>query len=656
MDDGASLSPDPAINLAILRAEHELSPNGIVVIGPDQKAHSYNQRFLKMWGVPREAVCSGSEGILASVLDKVVDPSRFIANIRNVYQHSEDESREEIELKDGRVFECCSGPVMERTAQGRDPGRVWFFRDISDYKLAEQQIREQGAELRAVVEQNVAGVYILALDATINYINPHFAELMGYTQQEMQGRAFTNFIVEDDRERALKEFVGIASGEVGSTQIEAKCLRKDGTIIELLAQSTVARHREQKAIIGVTVDISERNRARKELQRANRALKTISAANAALVRATQESDLLHTMCSVAVEAGGYVMASILYVEHDEAKTLRPVAWAGAGTDYFDGANLTWADTDRGQGPGGIAVRTGEPVINRDWATNPAMVFWRAEAAERGLRSSMAIPLTDESGVFGVLGLYANEPDAFDEDEAELLIELGGDISYGIISLRHRAARAESETRLRVSMEETVASLAGMLEMRDPYTAGHQRRVSKLAAAIAREMGLPEEAIKGLAIAGVVHDIGKIQVPTEILSKPGKLSKAEYQLIRSHAQAGYDIIKGIQFPWPVALMVLQHHERLDGSGYPNALKGDEILIEARILAVADVLESMMFHRPYRAALGMDAALHEIEQGKGRLYDSAGVDACVALLRRGHFEVPASDASGSESQESAGRLKP
>jgi len=190
-------------------------------------------------------------------------------------------------------------------------------------------------------------------------------------------------------------------------------------------------------------------------------------------------------------------------------------------------------------------------------------------------------------------------------------------------------------QLRESLEDTVGAIASTVEARDPYTAGHQRRVAQLASTIAREMGLPEEQIRGIFFAGLIHDVGKINVPAEILNKPGVLTPLEMELVRVHAQAGYRIIKGIEFPWPVAEAIWQHHERLDGSGYPRALAADAIIIEARILAVADVAETIMSHRPYRPAKGLDAALAEIESGKGRLYDAAAVDACVRLFRQKGF---------------------
>jgi PAS domain S-box-containing protein/putative nucleotidyltransferase with HDIG domain len=197
---------------------------------------------------------------------------------------------------------------------------------------------------------------------------------------------------------------------------------------------------------------------------------------------------------------------------------------------------------------------------------------------------------------------------------------------------------ESEANRLTAMTASLQSLATAIEMRDPYISGHQRRVTALAGAIARELGLDEERIKGIELGGILHDIGKISVPTEILSKPGKLSETEFAITKSHPESGYEILKNINGPWPLSQMVLQHHERLDGSGYPQGLKDDEIILEAKILAVADVVEAMASHRPYRPALGLDRALEEITRNKGTLYDPEVVDACIMLfsVKKFHFD--------------------
>lgn len=203
-------------------------------------------------------------------------------------------------------------------------------------------------------------------------------------------------------------------------------------------------------------------------------------------------------------------------------------------------------------------------------------------------------------------------------------------------------RKRVEERLQESMEQlrravvtTIQVLVLAVETKDPYTAGHQRRMANLARAIGTEMGLPTERIEGIRMAGIVHDIGKIALPTEILSKPTRLSDIEFSLIKEHAKQGYEILKDVDSCWPLAEMVLQHHERINSSGYPRRLKGEEIMLEARILAVADVVEAMASHRPYRPAVGLEAALAEIENNSGILYDPEVVEACTELFREKGF---------------------
>jgi putative nucleotidyltransferase with HDIG domain len=194
---------------------------------------------------------------------------------------------------------------------------------------------------------------------------------------------------------------------------------------------------------------------------------------------------------------------------------------------------------------------------------------------------------------------------------------------------------KSTEKLLESMAGTINALATALEMRDPYTAGHQRRVGELAEAIAREMSCSGDEIRGIHLAALIHDVGKIYVPSEILSKPVELTDNEFNIIKTHPRIGYDILKKIEFPWPIAEIVYQHHERLDGSGYPRGLKGDKIIFQARILAVADVVEAMTSRRPYRQALGIETALEEISAGRGTKYDPDSVDNCLRLFREEGF---------------------
>jgi putative nucleotidyltransferase with HDIG domain len=222
----------------------------------------------------------------------------------------------------------------------------------------------------------------------------------------------------------------------------------------------------------------------------------------------------------------------------------------------------------------------------------------------------------------------------DNDGEKLVLRIGRDITE-----RKRAEEQLQQTldSLRKAFGATVRVMVSAIEMRDPYTAGHQLRVANLACAIATEIGLPQEKIDGIRMAGSIHDIGKLSVPAEILSKPTKLTNIEFSLIKEHAQKGYEMLNDVESPWLLAQIVYQHHERMDGSGYPRNLKGEEICMEARILAVADVVEAMASHRPYRPALGIDAALNEIEKNRGTLYDDAVVDTCLRLFREKGFQL-------------------
>jgi hemerythrin-like metal-binding protein/putative nucleotidyltransferase with HDIG domain len=227
----------------------------------------------------------------------------------------------------------------------------------------------------------------------------------------------------------------------------------------------------------------------------------------------------------------------------------------------------------------------------------------------------------------------------------LILSIYENLSVNTLSLmREIKFRREQEDKVKqyaAQLETSFMKMVGLAttlnEMRDPYTVGHERRVSEISVAIAKELGLDTHIIEGIKIGGYLHDLGKMSIPTEILGRPGKLSPIEFELIKLHSSVGYDVLKTVEFPWPVENIALQHHERIDGSGYPNGLVGDEILIEARIVAVADVVEAMSSHRPYRPSLGLDKALAEIERGRGSVYDAEVVDKCLYLFRNKGFQI-------------------
>lgn len=281
----------------------------------------------------------------------------------------------------------------------------------------------------------------------------------------------------------------------------------------------------------------------------------------------------------------------------------------------------------GEGVAGWVAAHQAPLIVADTRDDP--VFNPRVDAQTGFatRSILCVPLRHRDCLLGVIQvLNKRGSGGFDSHDLEMLALLGNQIAIAL-------ENARSYERIEHLLAEVVATLSTTAELRDPYTAGHQRRVARLADEIARELGFSPGARKGLRVAALLHDIGKVGLPAEILSKPGRLSDLEMSLIKTHSQAGYDILKGIRFPWEIARMVLHHHERLDGSGYPQGLKEGDIELEARIIAVADVVEAVASHRPYRPSLGIDKALEEIRRHQGDQFDPQVVEACLKLFQNG-----------------------
>jgi putative nucleotidyltransferase with HDIG domain len=234
-------------------------------------------------------------------------------------------------------------------------------------------------------------------------------------------------------------------------------------------------------------------------------------------------------------------------------------------------------------------------------------------------------------------LIVNDKVRWVREKADIEFDTEGNPIMAIGFTQDITERKQTEERLKKTLNATIDTIGNIVEVKDPYTAGHQKNVSQIATFIAQKMKLPKDKIEGIRIASLVHDIGKISVPAEILNKSTKLSEIEFDLVKDHSKTGYDILKSIEFPWPVAKIVLQHHERLNGSGYPNKLKGDEIILEAKIIGVVDVVEAMSSHRPYRPALGIDKALEEISKNRGILYDPEVVDAFLKLFKEKGFKV-------------------
>lgn len=509
---------------------------------------------------------------------------------------------------------------------------VGILRDMTERQIADAA----RAQLAAIVESSAVSIIGEDMDGRVTSWNLGAQNVYGYTAAEMIGQATTSLIPADRQEELTDCIEKIKRGEE-VPRFDTVRRRKDGRLIDVSLALSPIRN-ESGELVGVSAvahDITEIKRAERELRRVNRALQTRSSCNAALVHAVDEAVLMREMCRVLVEVGGYRFAWVGFVRHDEEKTVQPMAHYGYERGGLDGIRLTWADTAQGSSPWGTAIRTGEVQVYQRPASAPPASPWDDTPATRGYRSLIALPLRHHIEKLGVLAIHASEPEAFDEGEVKLITELADDLSYGITALRTHAAQEKSLERLQQSMESTIRVVSRMVEMRDPYTTGHQQRVAELAVAIGRAMGLPQQRVYGLHLAGIVHDLGKIHIPAEILSKPGKLTTIEYEMIRTHPEVGYEILKNIDFLWPIAQTVLQHHERFDGSGYPAGLQGERILLEARIIAVADVVEAISSHRPYRPAFGIEVALKELRDKRGTAFDPEVVDVCIRLFTEEGF---------------------
>ncbi len=523
--------------------------------------------------------------------------------------------------------------------------------DITGRRAAEDALRDSEARFRALIENSSDITALLDRDGIARYTSPSIGRVLGYGDNELVGQDIFALVHPDDLSRVRHALTLVLENPGLAQHVEHRFKDKDGVWHYL--ESVGKYFRDDSPMSGIVVnsrDITARKQAEEKmresdesLRKLNRALRTLSGCNESLVHAMDEQELLAAICEVIVRTGGYRFAWVGYAEHDDGKSVRPMNFAGEEAGFLDAFHFSWGDDESGRNPIGEAIRTGSPQGIHNIETSSAMLLPREEALRRGYISCIALPLRNGDTVMGVLAIYATESDAFDDEEVKLLMELADDLVYGIGALRTRVERerAMEQNRLNtVRMEkallETIEAIGSALEKRDPYTAGHQRQVAKLAHAIAQEMKLPQEVAEGIYMGCLIHDIGKIYIPAEILSRPGKLSAPEFEIIKCHPQVGYDIIKGIEFPWPVAKMILEHHERLNGSGYPQGLKEGEISLEARILAVADVVEAMASHRPYRPGLGMDKALEEISQNRETLYDPQAVDVCLRLFREKGFQ--------------------
>ncbi|MCF7820930.1 MAG: PAS domain S-box protein [Mariprofundaceae bacterium] len=551
---------------------------------------------------------------------------------------------EEIMLEDGRIF-LNKGYTM--CVEGEEPLSIHVMEDVTEHREAELKLSESNETVHAMATSAFDALLMMDHEGRITFWNSSAERLFGYPASEAVGKELHPLIAPARFHEAFysgfKTFIRTGKGPVIGQTVELTGLKKDGTEFPIeLSLSSVNLHGEWHAV-GTIRDVTDRKQAEQNLEHVNRALIALSTVNHELVHAESETDLLQAICRAIVEQHGYRMAWVGYAQDDKNRSIKIMASAGIEKKLLNKMQPGWAKNKAGMGPSGRAIRSGETQVTQDIAVDSNYQQWGGALLKSDCAADIALPLMDaDNKAFGLLHVYAERVNAFTDREIKLLQETADDLAFGVRSLRLRLHRDEimavneqQLVQIHRNLQETIAAVARAVEARDPYTAGHQRRVVELATAIARAMSLEESRIEGIRMGAIIHDIGKIHLPAEILSKPSRLTDIEYSLIRSHPQAGFDILKDIHFPWPVADIAHQHHERLDGSGYPQGLKGDQICLEARIVAVADVVEAMSSHRPYRASLGIKPALEEIETNSGGLYDADVVAACLTLFEKKAF---------------------
>ena len=479
---------------------------------------------------------------------------------RRMVEGNDKEGYEEELVLGDKTYRLRAFPVHDE--QGGFMYSVHSLEDFTERKQAEAKMRL----FRTLLDNSGDAIEVFD-PVTLRFldVNDTGCRDWGYSREELLSMRVPDIdpLYSDEAGEMVKAQIQ----QSGHARFEGMRRRKDGSTFPIEV-SLKFIELDRQYVLGIVRDITERKQHELVMQRSNRALRTISAGNEALIHATEEGQLLQDMCDVAVHVGGYRMAWIGYACEDADKTIQQMAQACSGEECPVLLPLVWDKNKTDYCPAGQAVISGKPRVVQDILSDPESNPWRENARQFGFASCIALPLMDGDRAFGVLMLFDDKLNVFDADEVKVLEEMSGDLAFGIVTLRVKSAHREQEQRLQKNMLQTVEAIASIVEMRDPYTSGHQARVADIAQEIARQMDLPEEQMHAIHLAGLVHDLGKIRIPVEILSKPSRLSEVEYSLIKMHPQAGYDILKGVDFSWPIAEMVRQHHERMDGSGYPQ----------------------------------------------------------------------------------------
>jgi PAS domain S-box-containing protein len=459
-----------------------------------------------------------------------------------------------------------------------------------------EALRASEEKYSILMENAMDGVYIVQ-DNVIKFVNKCIVDMSGYSVEELTGMSIFNLVHSDFAPKLIEMFSLYERGQSISEIFNTQLLCKDGTVKEMENSLKIIQYEGKPALIVITRDITEHKKA-EELLKQSEAKYRLLADHMKDPVWLMDLDLKWLYISPSVEKlVEYTLEELQQLPLDKFLTEKSFQEA---MEFFP-VQLSAAL----QNPSEYLT----PLLNIECNCKNGSTLW-IEAAFSFILDENGNPLS-------------------------IILGEGRDITE---RRRLDAELQRTLESLRKSFGTIIKIMVSAVEMRDPYTAGHQIRSADLARSIATEMGLSQDKIDGIRMAGSIHDIGKLSIPAEILSKPTKLTEIEFSMIREHSQFGYEMLKDIDSPWQLAEIVYQHHERINGTGYPRNLNGDEIIIEARIMAVADVVEAMASHRPYRPSLGIEAALEEIEKNKGILYDNDVAEACLRLFREKGYQLP------------------
>lgn len=489
--------------------------------------------------------------------------------------------------KDGSKIQLAVNDLIERDDQGKPTGVYGTMFDITDYKKIEADLRTTEERYKDLVEK--AGIAILIDDQQGNFIyaNKRYAEIFGYPADEIKNLSIFSVVHPDDLEKVRSYHRGRLAGKKVPDRYEFKGTKKDGSIIYVEVNSAAIKEDGQAAgTRSYLWDITERKKAEDALRESE-----------GLYQAIVE----HSHDGILLIDENY---RIIYCNRELAGMLDYSSDEITGHDFRDFLDeesrpLVADHYRRRQRGEKVPPRYEFNVVRKDGTKR------RVEISSEVIKDAA-----------GKMRTVAQLLDITDRKKAEELSQ-------------------EMMKNLRKALNGTINVIALTVEARDPFTSGHQRRVADLARAIATEMGLSKDSIEAIRSAAIIHDLGKIHVPADILNKPSSLTEIEFNFIKVHPEVAYNILKDIEFPWPVAEIIYEHHERWNGSGYPRGLSGQDILLEARILGIADVVEAMASHRPYRPPLGVEKALKELVANSGRLYDPEVVEVCLRVFKEKHY---------------------